>query len=52
MKSSDFICIAIVLGFLLMYFLSSKLGEHSETLFACLIICVMGAIHRNLGPKM
>ena len=52
MKGSDFISVVIALGFLLMYFLSSKLDQHYEAVFACFIICVLISIHKNFGPKV
>lgn len=51
MKILAFISIAAVLGFLLMYFIASKLNESTQTMFACLVICILASVYRNLGQR-
>lgn len=51
MKFLAFISLAVILGFLLMFLLMSKINESSKTMFACLVICILASVYKNLGSR-
>lgn len=51
MKALLFVTSSVVFGFLIMYWIASRLDVMWQYIAACLAISVLATIYKNLGPR-